>query len=43
MTNQESKTVNSSSKNHSRSYSNRQKRESAKSVLTVSSDTSNVK
>ena len=38
-TNQESKTVNSSSKNHSRNYSNRQNKESAKSVLTVSSDT----
>ena len=37
--NQESKTVNSSSKNHSRNYSNRQNKESAKSVLTVSSDT----
>ena len=37
--NQESKTVNSSSKSHSRSYSNRQNKESAKSVLTVSSDT----
>ena len=37
--NQESKTVNSSSKNHSRNYSNRQNKESAKSVLSVSSDT----
>ena len=37
--NQESKTVNSSSKSHSRNYSNRQNKESAKSVLTVSSDT----
>ena len=37
--NQESKTLNSSSKNHNRNYSNRQKKESAKSVLTVSSDT----
>ena len=37
--NQESKTVNSSSKSHSRSYSNRRNKESAKSVLTVSSDT----
>ena len=37
--NQESKTVSSSSKNHSRNYSNRQNKESAKSVLTVSSDT----
>ena len=37
--NQESKTVNSSSKNHSRNYSNRQNKESAKSVLKVSSDT----
>ena len=37
--NQESKTVNSSSKNHSRNYSNRQNKESAKSVLTVSCDT----
>ena len=37
--NQESKTVNSSSKSHSRNYSNRQNKESVKSVLTVSSDT----
>ena len=37
--NQESKTVNSSSKSHSRNYSNRQNKESAKSILTVSSDT----
>ena len=37
--NQESKTVNSSSKSYSRNYSNRQNKESAKSVLTVSSDT----
>ena len=37
--NQESKTVNSSSKSHSRNYSNRQNKKSAKSVLTVSSDT----
>ena len=37
--NQESKTLNSSSKNHNRNCSNRQKKESAKSVLTVSSDT----
>ena len=37
--NQKSKTVNSSSKSHSRNYSNRQNKESAKSVLTVSSDT----
>ena len=36
--NQESKTVNSSSKSHSRNYSNRQNKEYAKSVLTVSSD-----
>ena len=36
---QESKTVNSSSKSHSRNYSNRQNKKSAKSVLTVSSDT----
>ena len=38
--NQESKTVNSSSKSHSSNYSNRQNKKSAKSVLTVSSDTS---
>ena len=37
--NQKSKTVNSSSKSHSRNYSNRQNKNSAKSVLTVSSDT----
>ena len=37
--NQESKTVNSSSKSYCRNYSNRQNKESAKSVLTVSSDT----
>ena len=37
--NQKSKTVNSSSKSHSRNYSNRQNKKSAKSVLTVSSDT----
>ena len=37
--NQESKTVNSSSKSNSRNYSNRQNKESAKSVLAVSSDT----
>ena len=37
--NQKSKTLNSSSKNFSRNYSNRQNKESAKSVLTVSSDT----
>ena len=37
--NQESKTVNSSSKSHSRNYSNRQNKKSAKSVITVSSDT----
>ena len=37
--NQESKTVNSSSKSHSRNYSNRQNKKSAKSVLTVSSNT----
>ena len=37
--NQESKMVNSSSKNHSRNYSNIQNKESAKSLLTVSSDT----
>ena len=37
--NQESKTVNSSSKSHSRNYFNRQNEKSAKSVLTVSSDT----
>ena len=37
--NQESKTVNSSSKSHSRNYSNRQNKKSAKSVLTVSTDT----
>ena len=37
--NQESKTVNSSSKNQSRNYFNRQNKKSAKSVLTVSSDT----
>ena len=36
--NQKSKTLNSSTKNHSRNYSNRQNKESAKSVLTVSSD-----
>ena len=36
--NQESKMVNSSSKSHSRNYSNGQNKESAKSVLTVSSD-----
>ena len=36
--NQESKTLNSSSKNFSRNYSNRQNKESAKSVLTASSD-----
>ena len=34
--NQKSKTVNSSSKSHSRNYSNRQNKKSAKSVLTVS-------
>ena len=38
--NQESKTVNSSFKNHSRDYSNRQNKEVAKSILTVSCDTS---
>ena len=37
--NQESKTVNSSSKSHSYNYFNKQNKESAKSVLTVSSDT----
>ena len=37
--NQESKTVHSSSENHSRNYSNRQNKESEKSALTVSSDT----
>ena len=37
--NQKSKTVNSSSKSHSRNYSNRQNKKSANSVLTVSSDT----
>ena len=37
--NQESKTVNLSSKSHSRNYSNRQNKESAKSILTVSPDT----
>ena len=37
--NQESKTVNSSSKSHSRNYSNRQNKESPRSILTVSSDT----
>ena len=37
--NQESKMVNSCSKSHSRNNSNRQNKESAKSVLTVSSDT----
>ena len=37
--NQESKTVNSTSKSHIRNYSSRQNKESAKSVLTVSSDT----
>ena len=37
--NQESKTINSSSKSHSRNYSNRQNKKSAKSVVTVSSDT----
>ena len=37
--NQESKTVNSSFKNHSRNYSNRQNKKSPKPVLTVSSDT----
>ena len=37
--NQESNTLNSSCKNFSRNYSNRQIKESAKSVLTVSSDT----
>ena len=37
--NQESKPVNSSSKSHSRNYSNRQNKEPAKPVLTVSSDT----
>ena len=37
--NQKSKTLNSFSKNFSRNYSNRQNKESAKSVLTVSSDT----
>ena len=36
--NPESKTVNSPSKSHSHYYSNRQNKESAKSVLTVSSD-----
>ena len=36
---QESKTLKSSSKNHSRNYYNRQNKESTKSVLTVSSDT----
>ena len=35
----ESETVNSSSKNHSRNYSNRQNKEAVKSVQTVSSDT----
>ena len=39
--NQESKTVNSSSKSDSRNYSNRQNKKSAKSVLAVSSDTLN--
>ena len=37
--NQESKRLNSSSKNFSRNYSNRKNKESAKSVLTASSDT----
>ena len=37
--NQESKTVHSSSKSHSRNYPNRQNKESTKYVLTVSSDT----
>ena len=37
--NQESLTLKSSSKNHSGNYSNRQNKESANSVLTVSSDT----
>ena len=37
--NQVSKTLNLSSKSHSRNYSNRQNKESAKSILTVSSDT----
>ena len=37
--NQESKTVNPSSKNHSRHYSNRQNKKTTRSVLTVSSDT----
>ena len=37
--NQKSKTVNSSSKSHSRNYSNRQNKKSAKSVLTASSGT----
>ena len=38
-TNQESKTVNSSSKSQSSNYSNRQNKESAKSVLTLPPDT----
>ena len=37
--NQESKIVNSSSKSHCRNYCNRQNKKSARSVLTVSSDT----
>ena len=38
--NKESKTVNSSCKNHSRNYSKRKNKEPAKSVLTVPSGTS---
>ena len=37
--NQKSKAIKSSSKNHDRNYSNRQNKESSKSILTVSSDT----
>ena len=37
--NKEQKTVNLSSKNHSRNYSNKQNKESAKFVLKISSDT----
>ena len=37
--NQKSKTVNSSSKSHSRNYSNRRNKKSAKSVLTISPGT----
>ena len=37
--NQEPERVNSSSKNHNRNYSNRKNKESAKCVLTASSDT----